>query len=157
VVIVNERIAWFAESDLGTGSYIVVTHNNMVGPQIGAEVFYERAYWRAGIRAKSGALVNWASQSSTVRILQTNGDPLVPNRDEFAKEHTLAFAGGLSFIGEYRFRPSFGLRVSYELMWVTDLALAQNQITFFPSTPAEISLSHSLFFQGVTLGFEWFR
>jgi hypothetical protein len=156
-VIINERIGWFAESDLGTGSYIVVTHNNMVGPQAGAELFYERAYWRAGVRAKAGALVNWASQSSTVRILEPDGDPLVPNRDEFAKQHTLSFAGGLSFIGEYRFRPNFGLRVSYELMWVTDLALAQNQITFFPSTPAEISLSHTLFFQGVTLGLEWFR
>jgi hypothetical protein len=49
------------------------------------------------------------------------------------------------------------LRVSYDLLWVTNLALAQNQITFLPSTPPEISPSHALFMQGVTLGFEWFR
>jgi hypothetical protein len=157
VVLVNERIDWTASNQLGDGSYVVVTHNNMVGPQVGGELFYERAYWRAGVRTNGGALVNWASQSSTVRILNPDGEPLDPNRDEFTKDHTLSFAGGVSFIGEYRFKPTFGLRVSYDLMWVTDLALAQNQITFFPSTPTEISGSHTLFFQGATLGFEWYR
>ncbi|MEX0675423.1 MAG: hypothetical protein WD063_00010 [Pirellulales bacterium] len=157
VAIINESIDWTARNVLGTGRYFVVTHNNMVGPQVGAELFYERAYWRAGARVKTGALVNWASQSTTVRILDNAGAPLSPNRDELVKDHTLAFVGGIGFIGEYRFRPSFGLRVSYDLLWATDLALAQNQITFFPSTPPEISGSHSLFFQGVSLGFEWFR
>ena len=123
----------------------------MVGPQVGGELFYERAYWRAGMRANAGALVNWASQSSTVRI------STAPDRDEFAKDHTLGFAGGVSFVGAYRFRPTFGLRISYDFMWVSNLALAQNQITFFPSTPTEMSGSHMLLFQGVTLGFEWFR
>jgi hypothetical protein len=92
-----------------------------------------------------------------VRILDANGTPLSPNRDEFDEDHTLAFVGGLNFIGQYRFRPSFGLRVSYDLLWVTDLALAQNQLTFFPSNPSEISDSHALFFQGVSFGLEWFR
>jgi hypothetical protein len=157
VAIINERIDWTASNTFGNGRYVVVTHNNMVGPQVGADLMYEHTYWRAGIRASAGALVNWASQSSTVRILDTNDDPLVPNRDEFDKDHTLSFVGGLNFIGQYRFRPSFGLRVSYDLLWASDLALAQNQITFFPSNPAEISDSHALFFQGVSLGFEWFR
>lgn len=157
VVIVNERLDWTASNALGDGSYVVVTHNNLVGPQIGADMFYERAYWRMGIRANAGGLVNWASQSSTVRILQDDGEPLAPNRDEFAKNHTMGFSGGVTFIGEWRFRPGFGLRASYDLFWVTDLALAANQLTFFPSAPTELSLSHSLFFQGFTLGFEWFR
>ena len=157
VAIVNERIQWFADATEGTGNYDVVTHNNMVGPQIGADLFVERAYWRVGTRIKAAPLVNWASQSSTVRILDTDGEPLVPNRDEFAKDHTMSFVGELSFVGEYRFRPNFGLRASYDLMWVTDLALAQNQLTFFPSIPAEISDSHALFFQGVSLGLEWYR
>ena len=156
-VIVNESINWFAQNATGDGRYIVVTHNNLVGPQVGSDLFYEHTYWRAGIRANAGALVNWASQSSTVRILQPNGTPLSPNRDEFAKDHSLSFVGGLSFIGEYRFRPSFGLRVSYDMIWVSNLALAHNQLTFLPNTPTEISSTHSLFFQGVSLGFEWSR
>jgi hypothetical protein len=157
VVIVNESLNWFAENAIGSGRYLVVTHNNLVGPQFGGELMYEHTYWRAGVRANGGALVNWASQSSTVRILENNGTPLSPNRDEFVKDHSLSFVGGLSFIGEYRFRPSFGLRVSYDMLWVTNLALAPNQITFLPSTPPEISQSHPLFYQGVSLGFEWYR
>lgn len=157
VLAVNESINYFANSSAGTGSYDVITHNNLVGLQVGTDCFFERSEWRLGGRAKAGSLVNWTSQASTVRILNNNGAPLLPNRDEFVKDHSLAFVGELSVIGEYRFRPSFGLRASYDLMWVSNLALAQNQITFFPSTPPEISDSHALFFQGVSFGLEWFR
>jgi len=156
-VIVNESIKWIASNEDGFGSYNVVTHNNLVGPQFGSDLFFERAYWRVGMRAKAGGLVNFASQSSTVRILDGNGAPLVPNRDEYVKDHSMSFVGGLSFIGEYRFTPNFGIRSSFDLLWVTDLALAQNQLTFFPSNPPEISDSHSLFFNGFTLGLEWHR
>ena len=140
-----------------TGNYNVVTHNNMVGPQVAGELFYDHTYWRLGVRGKTGALVNFASQSSTVRILDDNGDPLSPNRDEYAKGHSMSFVGGLSLIGEYRFRPNFGIKGSFDMLWLTDLALAQNQLTFFPSNPAQLSDSHSLFLNGFTLGFEWYR
>ncbi len=156
-VIVKERLSWFAESALGTGQYTVATRNNLVGPQLTGELFYDDAYWRLGVRGKAGGLVNFAAQSSVVRILDDEGDPLEPNRDEFAKNHSMSFVGGISFLGEYRFRPNFGIKASFDLMWVTDLALAQNQLTFFPSSPAEISDSHQLFFNGFTLGLEWYR
>ncbi len=155
-VIVNERLEWFAENSLGTGSYLIDAHNNLVGPQIGAELFYDRAYWRLGVKTKAGGLVNWASQSSTVRIVDENGGPLVPNRDESAKTNTMSFVGGVGLLGEYRFKPNFGLRATYDILFVTDLALAQNQITFF-SMPDGISDSHALFYQGFTFGLTWYR
>jgi hypothetical protein len=156
-VIVNERMYWFADNTQGTGNYTVNTHNNMVGPQVAGELFYDNAYWRLGVRGKTGALVNFASQSSTVRILDDNGNPLSPNRDESVDGHSMSFVGGLSFIGEYRFRPNFGIKSSFDLLWLTDLALAQNQLTFFPSSPPQLSDSHSLFLNGFTFGFEWYR
>ncbi len=156
-VIVNDRLYWFAQNSLGTGNYTVMAHNNLVGPQVGGEFFYDRAYWRLGIRGKAGALVNFASQSSTVQILDGNGDPLSPNRNEYAKDHSMSFVGGVTFLGEYRFRPNLGLKASFDMLWVTDLALAQNQLTFFPSTPTQISASHQLFFNGFSLGLEWSR
>ncbi|MEX2114383.1 MAG: hypothetical protein WD845_14410 [Pirellulales bacterium] len=156
---INEQLRWLAESDVpvSTGSYFVVTHNTMVGPQAGLDAFYERADWRVGIRTKGAAMVNWASQSSTVRILNADGDPLEPNRDEYAKVHEASFVGELGFVGEYHLRPYFALRCSYDLMWATNLALAQNQLTFNPGLPAEIANSNSLFFQGLSLGFEIVR
>jgi hypothetical protein len=156
---IDENLLWLAETTgpAGTGSYLVTTHNSMVGPQVGGDLFYERTDWRVGIRTRAGAMVNWASQRSTVRILDANGAPIVPNRDEFVDIHDAAFIGEIGFVGAYHFRPNFALRVSYDLMWATNLALAQNQLTFNPALPAEISNSHSLFFQGLTLGFELVR
>ncbi len=154
-VIVNESLNWDASSVDGNGTYNVVTHNNMVGPQVGTDFFFERAYWRLGVRTKGGGLVNWASQGTAVRILDTNGSPLVPNRDTFTKNHSMSFVGGLDFIGEYRFSPNFGFRASFNMLWVSGVAMAQNQLTFFPSTPSQLSTSHALFYNGFTLGFHW--
>jgi hypothetical protein len=102
-------------------------------------------------------MVNWAKQSSTVRILDADGVPLEPNRDEVASVHEASFVGELGFVGEYHLRPYFALRCSYDLMWATNLALAQNQLTFNPGLPAEIANSNTLFFQGISLGFEIVR
>lgn len=159
---INEQLRWLATSDLpspggSTGSYFVVTHNTLVGPQVGLDVYYERADWRLGVLTKGAAMVNWAKQSSTVRILDADGVPLEPNRDEVASVHEASFVGELGFVGEYHLRPYFALRCSYDLMWATNLALAQNQLTFNPGLPAEIANSNTLFFQGISLGFEIVR
>lgn len=160
-VSVDEEFNWFANASsfvpASTGSYHVNTHNNLVGAQIGSDWFYEAGEWRLGMRGKSGAFVNFADQTSTVRILDSNGTPLEPNRNEHAEQDILNFVGELNFIGNYQFRPNCGLRFSYDLMFVTNLALAQNQLTFTVSDPPQISVGHSLFFQGVSLGFEFTR
>jgi hypothetical protein len=159
-VSINERLAWFAQSGglvPANGAYHVATHNDLVGVQAGMDWFYERSDWRVGIRTKGGSLVNWTTQSSQVQILDSNGTPLQPNRDEHAREHIAAFVGELNFIGQYQIRPKFGLRFSYDLMWVTNLTLAQNQLTFNPNTTPEISASNSLFFQGLSVGCELLR
>jgi len=157
VISIAETLKYDANSTTATGTYDIATHNNLVGLQAGGEYFFERYEWRIGGRIKGGGLVNWDDQSSRVRVLNLAGTPLVPNRDEFAQDHTLGFVGELNFIGAYQFTPNFAFRTSYDLMFVTELALTQNQITFSPSTPVQISTSHSLFFQGVSIGLEWVR
>jgi len=67
----------------------------------------------------------------------------------------LDFVGELNVIANYQIGPNCGLRFSYDTMFVTNLALAQNQLNFTVSNPALISAGHSLFFQGVSLGFEF--
>ena len=159
IVNLDERLSWLAESDVepSTGSYLVRTTNRMVGPQIGGDLFYERSDWRFGARARAAAVVNWAAQSSDVRILDSNGDPLLPNRDEYAKVHEASFVGEFNFSTSYHLRPNFAMRFSYDLMWLTNLALAQNQLTFNPGLPAVIANSNTLFFQGLSFGFEIVR
>ncbi len=157
VVTIPETMKYLAQANAGNGSYDIATHNNMVGPQVGAELFYEHYEWRFGGRMKGAALVNWSNQSSRVRILSPTGTPLLPNRDEYAQDNELGFAGEMNFIGAYQVTPNFAFRTSYDLLWVTNLALAQNQITFSPSTPPAISSHHGLFYQGASIGFEWTR
>ena len=157
VVSIAETLKYTAESATANGAYDIATHNNLVGPQVGADWFIEHYEWRLGGRVKGGALVNWSNQSTRVRILDAAGTPVVPNRDEFASAHNLGFVGEMNFIGAYQFTPNFAFRAGYDLMWVTDLALAQNQLTFSPSTPTLISTQHSLFYQGFTIGLEFAR
>lgn len=158
-VSIDEALNWFANASsfvpASTGSYRVNTHNNLIGPQLGSDWFYEAAEWRLGLRGKAGVFANFADQSSIVRIVDSNGTPLSPNRNEHAELDVLDFVGELNVIGNYQFAPNFGLRFSYDLMFVTNLALAQNQLTFTVSDPPVISTGHSLFFQGVSLGFEF--
>ena len=159
VANVNETLSWFAQANnpLEKGSYRVQTRNTLVGPQAGFDVFFERTDWRVGIKTKAAMVVNWDAQSSQVSIVDANGNPLVPNRNESTKAHDAAFIGELNFVGAYHIRPRFALRFSYDLMWVTNLALAQNQLTFDPALPAEISDGHSLFYQGLSFGCELVR
>jgi hypothetical protein len=151
----NESLNWFSQSSDGTGTYHIVTHNNMVGPQVGVEWFYERGDWRLGARGKTAAVVNWADESTRVRILNTAGAPLQPNRDEDAENHVLGFIGEINAIGVYHLSPHFALRFTYDIMFITNQALAQNQVTFAPTTPPSMSMGHSLLYQGVSFGFEY--
>ena len=153
----NETLKWFSQTSIGSATYNVSTHNNMVGPQVGADWFYERTDWRVGIRAKAAALVNWASQGTRVYTVDTAGATLVTPRIEDANNHLLACLGELNFIGVYHLRPRFALRASYDLLFLTNQALAQNQVTFMPSVPPVLSSGHSLLYQGVSFGFEIVR
>ncbi|MBI3836971.1 MAG: BBP7 family outer membrane beta-barrel protein [Planctomycetia bacterium] len=159
VVTINEKLGYFSQTvaPVVNGAYRVSTHNSLVGPQIGGDWFYERSEWRFGARGKAGALVNWANQSSDVQITDANGGivPSIQNRNQHASADILSFVGELNLIGAYQLRPNFALRTSYDLMWATNLALAQNQLTFTITNPASVAGQHSLFFQGFSLGFEY--
>ena len=159
VVTINEKFNYFAQAigPLINGSYRVSTHNRLVGPQIGTDWFYERSEWRAGIRGKAGAFVNWANQATQVQISDANGAAVqsMQNRTQYAGTDIMSFVAEINLIGLYQFTPCFALRTSYDLMWVTDLALAQNQVSFTVTNPAFVSAQHSLFYQGLSLGFEY--
>ncbi len=158
VANVNETLSWFAlaNNPLEKGSYRVQTRNTLVGPQAGFDVFFERTDWRVGIKTKAAMVVNWDAQSSQVSIVDANGNPLVPNRNESTKAHDAAFIGELNFVGAYHIRPRFALRFSYDLMWVTNLALAQNQLTFDPASPPKSPTATRSSIRGYRSAASWF-
>jgi hypothetical protein len=157
VLTLNERLNYLAESATAIGSYNVQTHNNLVGLQAGLDWFYEGPEFRVGVRTKGGMLVNWADQFSQVRILDANGVPVVADRNEHANKDILSLLGEISFIGAYQITPKIAFRVSYDMMWLTNLSLAQNQVNFTPSSAPASAFEHSLLFTGASVGFEFNR
>ncbi len=48
-----------------------------------------------------------------------------------------------------------GLRFGYQIMALTNMALAERQITFLYLNPAIMNQDHGLYFEGVSGGFEF--
>jgi hypothetical protein len=154
VITINEGLNYYSIASSGTGAYTVFTHNNMIGPQAGLDWFYDHNDWRLGMRIKGAGLVNFANEQTQVRIDDLNGVPLQAHRNEVASANTFAFAGEINFIGNYRITNNFSFRASFDMIWVTNQALAQNQIGFAPATIPALSSGHVLFYQGGSIGFE---
>ena len=54
------------DSVTNAGDYDVVTHNNLLGLQFGADMIFRECRWSWGIRAKVGPYVNFADQTSDI-------------------------------------------------------------------------------------------
>lgn len=139
------------ESQQG-GEYTIHTRNRLIGAQIGGDLIDEHIRWNWGVRGKAGLYANFAEQNSVVLIqaqddLFTTGDQYSSGRDQ-----RLAFIGEFGFVGNYRWTPNVTFRAAWDLMWVSRLALAPEQLNFtFPQTN-QINTMGGLFFNTFSLG-----
>jgi hypothetical protein len=150
----NEEFNWLATNtnpDTQSGQYNIQTHNALFGPQFGTDITYQQANWRVVTRLKGGPMINWADQITNVQTVSF-GD--FAERNASARTSTLAFAGELNVIGVYLFRPNMGLRASYDFIGISNLALADKQITFNQLNPPFFTTSRGVFITGVSFGFE---
>ena len=148
------------------GRYIVQSFNDLVGLQIGGDVTYEHAWWSLGARGKLGTYVNYAQQHSRViirdglagtNIVLADGErlPVAPaDRDELAKDETLAMTGELQISATARLRQNIRLRSAFDLLWVQGLALAPEQVNFQNDRVPVVKISGFNVNPGVSLGFE---
>jgi hypothetical protein len=137
-----------------TGDYDVVTHNDMLGFQVGAEMTFRRCRWSWGLTAKVGPYVNFASQSSTIDA-SVEGVSDSVNQQIDAAHCVAAVVCETGVETTYKFRPNLIGHASYDLMWVSGLALAPNQLQFVASPLDRVAASGTIFSQGVSLGLEW--
>ena len=75
------------------------------------------------------------------------------NNSNSAANISLMVDFGLSIT--YLVRPNMGLRFGYQIMALTNLALAERQITFLNLNPATMNQDHGLYFDGVSGGLEF--
>ncbi len=164
VLTVNERSLFQARGQItdgvdtfnNYGDYLVRTGNAMVGLQIGGDMIYRYNKWSWGFRGKAGALVNSAHHAST--ISSAGVDPFAvefPNHHLAASRSSLAGVIEFGATGRYMITPHFWLTGSYDLMWLTGLALAPEQMKFEPNPSRQLNSGGTLFYHGLTAGFEW--
>jgi len=140
-----------------SGDYLVRTHNDLAGFQIGADLIQRNCKWTWGVRVKAGPYVNFSDQVSRVASRAPDDPFATVTLDErrVDRQDEISLVGEFGFIGTYQARPNLTLRASYDFMWITGLALAPEQVTFDTNPPATINTNGMVFYHGVSLGAEW--
>ncbi|TWT88668.1 hypothetical protein Mal64_21550 [Pseudobythopirellula maris] len=136
------------------GDFRVKTSNNLFGPQFGLGLTYETDRWNVSFHGKNGVFINDASLS---RSLAYNNSPS-GTADDFSREvnrNKLSYMMQAGIVGRYHLRPNLSLRASYEVMYVTSVALAPDELDFTPEK-IDFSVSGDPFYHGVSFGTEYY-
>ncbi len=133
------------------GSYLIRTDNDMFGLQMGAGAAYERARWSIGVQSKAGVFVNNATGRTTLNFTADD----LNDADLHLQSDELSFVGEAKLIGRFHILPDFSLRASYEMMYLTSLALGPNQATFIDDF-SYLNTSQDPFYHGASFGVEGF-
>jgi hypothetical protein len=163
-VNVGEGFDWRSEAEdpeEANGRYQVTTQNQMIGLQFGHELVVQRPKFRFGVRNSIGSFINYADQDSFVNInddrVTANDQPLTTGdqtRVESGSSHDMAFIYQLHILGAYHIRPNVALRTGYDFMFVNQLALAPEQLTFIPPPTSRIINGGALLYNGFSIGIE---
>lgn len=135
--------------------YRVATSSNLFGGQIG--VRRRRTWDRFSLESwlKTGLGGAWLAQSAAPIT-----SPLAPGVDyrpgREASDTGLGFLSSMNLTMAYRFSDAWGMRLGYNLAWLSGLALAQNQFDFDAATSAGTGVQHAggMFLHGANVGLE---
>jgi hypothetical protein len=139
------------------GDFGAVTHNNLLGLQLGVEMTFRKCRWAWGVHAKAGPYINFCSQNTTIDASVIGGTP----RPDFhrylsASTYPASLIGEAGLQATYKFKPNLMGRAAYDFMWVSGLALAPEQLPQFVANPVNrVAPSGTVFSQGISLGLEW--
>ncbi len=135
------------------GDYLSLTHNDLFGLQIGGDYIYRKCKWTWGFRAKAGPFINFCDQKSHVTSYDAGETELDFYR--IARKDDAALVIEFGFLTTYKVRPNLTLRAAYDLMWVTGLALAPEQLRFETDPPTGINTNGLAYLHGLSLGLTW--
>jgi len=138
-----------ANGDAQTGNYRVRTDNDLIGTQLGFSWTYETARWSLGMKNKSGMYLNRTDVESSFEV--TGG---VTSGDNAIREDNLSFISEGSLIGKWHLLPNFSLRVGAEILYVSSVAQASEQLNFIPVSTSQNVAGGDSTFMGGLIGFE---
>lgn len=163
-VSINEQMSFSSRGRVGdaadntladfSAAYRVVTHNDLVGWQLGGDLIAQDCNWSLGVGCKAGVFANVSNQTSNVAV--NNGlFAASPNTFFKASDLGVAFVGDLGLSATWRLTPRITLRSTYDFMWVDGIALAPQQIEQNLNTSSRVIHGNHTVFQGVSLGGEY--
>ena len=131
----------------------------MFGPQVGLELIETRDFWHWGFRGNMGTLLNFADRRSQVETLLEvidNGVAReeITGRSQADDEEQLSFVAQVGLYGAVRVRPNLSLKMAYEFMYVTGLAIAPNNARLSEGEFPNFSTSGDALYHGGSIGFE---
>lgn len=147
------------------GNYSVHTSNALLGFQSGGKLEWRFCRWSFNAHGNAGMFLNLADQNTLITTTFTGTpDPASPyitptntSTPASATSANVAFAGGFGVGGSYKILPNLVGHVSYDLLWVGDLARAPEQLVFNSVPESElnnINTKGSIFYNGVSFGLE---
>ena len=156
LIDIQENIDWTAENistlNGSDGTYLIRTSNNLFGIQLGYGMTYETDRWNITLSTKQGFFV--VDERSTSNFIVPDAATNVDFATE-AHENRLSYLAQMSILARYHIRPNLSLRAGWELMYLTNLALAPNQIDFSP-VAAPIAATADSVYHGFTVGTEYY-
>jgi hypothetical protein len=140
------------DADGDVSDYHINSRNNLYGGQMGARFFYEGCKWGIGGTGKAGVYGNSARQRQTVR----DNDNTTLLRNARGDEGVTSFIGDLDLYATYKINDHWRVRGGYYLLWISDLALAPDQLDFSFNSASGTGLNTDghAFFHGATVGIE---
>ena len=130
------------------GDYNVRTDNDLFGAQAGISWTHERARWSLGFQSKGGIFWSHANIDSAFSV--TNG----VNSDVDIEVDNLSFVVDGAVIGRWHLRPNLSLRAGVEILYVSSIAHAAEQLSFIPVSTSQAVATGDSTYMGSTFGFE---
>ena len=148
----------------GSLNYDVETENDMVGFQVGSELFVcVSPRFKVGAEIEAGLFGNDAKYAASVNTREVNGQVVVDANpiNEFDDKNDVAFLSEASVIGLFRVTPRLTIRGGYTLLFMDGLALATENLNTTDSPFAAAGRTVSIrnqgeaFYHGANLGITW--
>jgi hypothetical protein len=129
------------------------TNNHLYGAQVGADLALWRLSGPLSMNGlfKAGIYGNDCDNDFTFSILDT---PII---DGGASDNPVAFVGEIGLTSAYQVTPHFAIRGGYQLLWISEVALASDQAQLALNTldVDTINSSGDVFYHGALVGGEF--
>ncbi|HEX3998995.1 MAG TPA: BBP7 family outer membrane beta-barrel protein [Pirellulales bacterium] len=141
-----------ASSAVSASDYTINSHNHLLGPQLGVRGQWQISRLQFDIESKAGVFANSAAQHQTVN----DADNTVTLVSAGSSNTELSFAGEVSAYMTYPVFSFLTAKLGYTGLWISDLALAPNQVDFTntAATGTALNAHESVIIHGFNAGVE---